>query len=89
MELDVVGEEIKELALSLVPIRTGYLASTIFHEMLTEELVMRFGAKAEYAAYVEFGTRTMAARPFIRPALGDCWSKLQEAVRVALANAAR
>jgi len=87
--LDIIGGEMEDLALSLVPIRTGYLASTIFHEVLTEEIVMFFGAKAEYAAYVELGTRTMASRPFIRPALDGCWPKLQEAARVALTNAAR
>jgi len=89
MELDVVGQEMVDLALSLVPRRTGFLASTIFHDFLTEELVMRFGAKAEYAAWVEMGTRTMAPRPFIRPALDGCWPRVQEAARVALANAAR
>jgi len=87
--LDLIGDEMEQLALSQVTKLTGSLASTIFHDVLTEEIIMHFGAKAEYAAYVELGTRTMASRPFIRPALDACWPKLQEAARVALANAAR
>lgn len=65
-ELDRVGGEMEAEAKRLVPVRTGYLRSTIYHR--TEGLRMDFGAAASYALFVELGTRRMQPRPFIRPA---------------------
>lgn len=64
-ELDRIGGEMEADAKAIVPVRTGYLRSTIFHRL--QGLQMEFGAGAPYALYVEFGTRRMAAQPFLRP----------------------
>jgi len=60
---DVVVEEAQRRA----PVLTGFLKKTIGK-------IKRGGrwiafALAHYASYVEFGTRKMAAQPFMRPAL--------------------
>jgi len=59
---------IRELAQSLAPKRTGFLASTVFTEK-TGEWTFKLGAKATYAYFVEFGTRFMKARRFLTRAL--------------------
>lgn len=49
---------------------TGTLVSRITVDTSDlSALVVRVGAHTNYAAYLEFGTRRMAARPFMRPAL--------------------
>lgn len=54
------------------PVDTGRLRSSITHELATDArgLVGRIGTNVVYAPYVEFGTRHMAAQPFLVPALG-------------------
>lgn len=61
------GEKIKTTAQSLCPVRTGYLRSTIFARI--EDWLLKVGASAHYAAYVEFGTRFIKARHFLSRAL--------------------
>ncbi len=61
------AQMVKAEAERIVPVKTGYLRSTIFARM--QELVAEVGAEAVYAYCVEFGTRYMHARPFIQPAL--------------------
>ena len=49
-------------------IDTGNLVNSVFSEKSGPGQAL-VGASAEYAEYLEFGTRKMAARPFLRPAL--------------------
>jgi HK97 gp10 family phage protein len=51
----------------LVPVRTGYLRSTIFAK--AAEWQMEVGAQAAYAAAVEFGTSHSQAKPYLNPAV--------------------
>ena len=50
---------------------TGRLRASITHEMQTEgqRVTARVGTNVEYAKELEFGTRRIAARPFLRPIL--------------------
>lgn len=49
---------------------TGRLLSSIHHKILVENTVFaRIGSDVQYAIYLELGTRHMAPRPFLRPAL--------------------
>lgn len=50
--------------------RTGDLLGSITHKMLGTNKVA-IGAGINYAKYVELGTRKMAERPFIRPAVSE------------------
>ena len=47
---------------SIVPVRTGYLRSTIGKSSGTSEIMVY--VDAHYAGYVNFGTRKMRARPY-------------------------
>lgn len=53
--------------------RTGTLQKSIAREVAVEDggrsVVARVGTNVPYARPLEFGTRKMAARPFLRPAL--------------------
>jgi HK97 gp10 family phage protein len=82
-----VHEQLKEWAGSvqaeaqrLVPVRTGYLRSTIYARL--QEWTAEVGAEAAYAANVEFGTRYAMAQPFLQPAVQ---ARLPELERVMLA----
>lgn len=49
---------------------TGALLNSLYHSILVEETVFaRVGSDKQYAIWLELGTRYMAPRPFLRPAL--------------------
>lgn len=85
MELDVVGADMKDIAWSLVRVRTGHLQSTIYYRV--NGMVLEFGATADYALYNEFGTWRIAPQPFIRPALDASSQRILDAVLVGCMNA--
>lgn len=60
------GDEMLDTAKALVPVRTGYLKSTISAHLTQWQAEV--GAEAPYAGYVELGTWKMAAQPYLRPA---------------------
>ncbi len=74
--LEEAGQEMEATARQLVPVRTGFLQSTIYHKAGAEDLSMELGATANYAIYVEMGTRRMAAQPYIRPAFDAAQQKM-------------
>jgi HK97 gp10 family phage protein len=64
------AEQTAKSARVLVPVRTGALRASIRAERTPGGYAVRAGGGAvDYAAYVEFGTRRMAAQPYLRPAL--------------------
>lgn len=72
-------ENVRAEAARMVPVRTGYLRSTIYARTL--EWQAEIGAEASYAANVEFGTRYAQAKPFLHPAVQ---ARLPELERVFL-----
>ena len=65
---------IENRAKEIVPVRTGNLRRSIHSEIestTANQAVARVGTNVEYGPYVEFGTRRMSARPFLRPALDE------------------
>ncbi len=58
---------VKLSAERLVPVKTGYLQSTIFVD--SHQWEVKVGAQAPYAAAVEFGTGRIQARPYLTPAV--------------------
>lgn len=48
------------------------------------ELVGVVGAHTDYAAYLEYGTKKMAARPFMRPALANKRAEIKETISRAI-----
>ena len=59
-----VAQNILATANTLVPVRTGFLKSTLAVEQ-TSNFQLKVKATAPYAYYVEFGTRRMSARLFL------------------------
>ena len=59
-----VAQDILATANTLVPVRTGYLKSTLAVEQ-PSNFQLSVKATAPYAYYVEFGTRKMSARLFL------------------------
>lgn len=57
-----------QVANELVPVRTGYLRSTITANTDGEEEIY-CEATADYAQYVEYGTSYMEAQPYFEPAI--------------------
>jgi len=51
--------------------RTGHLARNVQSETDPARLVARVGTNVLYGRYLEFGTRRMAARPWLSRALWD------------------
>jgi len=84
--LDSEVSGMRELAQSLAPKRTGFLASTIFTERVGEWSFI-LGAKAEYTYFVEFGTRFMRARRFLSRALESAMPSLVLHVNKAIKEA--
>jgi HK97 gp10 family phage protein len=66
-QLSQWAESVKMNAERLVPVRTGYLQSTIYAK--SQNWQIEVGAEASYAAAVEFGTRNMRAQPYLNPAI--------------------
>jgi len=59
-----VAQNILATANTLVPVRTGYLKSTIAVEQ-PNKFQLKIKATAPYAYYVELGTKKMSARLFL------------------------
>jgi HK97 gp10 family phage protein len=81
-QLAVWAGDVRSNAERLVPVRTGYLQSTIYAK--TQTWQVEVGAEAEYAAAVEFGTRNMNAQPYLAPAIEACLPNLERALLEAL-----
>lgn len=81
-QFEALGEEMVDLARSIVPVRTGFLRDSIFYQVIESDLNLTFGATASYADYVEFGTSRMIGRPFIRPALDATEQRILDALLV-------
>lgn len=91
------ADTFRDMARNLAPVRTGKLRSNIVTRKnkgtafdAEHEVVVRARGKAGgkynafYGAFVEYGTRNMAARPFMRPAFdlleGDVVRNFKKAV---------
>jgi HK97 gp10 family phage protein len=65
----------------------GFLRDSISGTVTGPSLILKAGAF--YAGYVELGTRRMAARPFLTPAVDQAEIKLPGLLREAFATAAK
>ena len=74
-----------DISLSLVPVDTGYLRSTI--NANADGDTCEAEATADYAQYVEYGTVYMDAQPYFEPALEAACAAAAEAAEEALQEA--
>lgn len=87
--VDKTGEKIVSRAKSIVPVRTGRLQRSIRYEKekAPGEVSMEIIAdgheegKISYASFVEYGTRKMMPRPYIRPALNEYIGAFEDGVK--------
>jgi len=69
---EAVQQEVINNAKGRVPVKTGFLQGSILPGgiLITDDNVEAIiVANAEYASYVEWGTKRMTARPYLSPAL--------------------
>ena len=59
--------ELQQKEMRTVPVDTGFLKRSIMLTMKDNGLTGVVEPTASYATFVEFGTRFMAAQPFVRP----------------------
>jgi HK97 gp10 family phage protein len=78
-----VGNEMLQTAQAIVPVRTGYLRSSIAFLQLSP-WQFQLVARASYAAYVEFGTMRMAAEPYMTPAFQQHQVEMAQAISDAI-----
>jgi HK97 gp10 family phage protein len=77
--------DVKAEAMRLVPVRTGYLRSSIYAKI--QQWVAEIGADATYALCVELGTKHMQAQPFLYPAIQRYLPQLENVVKAAIEKA--
>lgn len=64
--------------------RTGALRAAIMHDPPAGDAIRVTYGPVEYAIYVEYGTRFMAARPFLRPAVDEHKPEIRKAFAATL-----
>lgn len=67
--LEKVGLTAERYAKLACPVDTGRLRNSISHTH--DKNTAYIGTNVEYAPYVEMGTKKMAARPYLKPAIAD------------------
>ncbi len=80
-----VAQDILATANTLVPVRTGYLKSTIAVEQ-PSNFQLKVKATAPYAYYVEFGTRKMSARLFLTKSVNQHLPEFGPAIEEQIQN---
>ena len=88
--VQIVGERMLNDARQFVPVRTGFLLSTITLEPEPGTWTFNLLARAPYAAYVEWGTSRMQAKLFMTRAVelhkDEMTQEIQNAVSRAVAE---
>jgi HK97 gp10 family phage protein len=77
--------DVKAEATRTVPVRTGYLRSTIYARV--KDWVVNIGADATYAYFVELGTKYMRAQPYLYPAIQKYLPELESLIVAAIEQA--
>lgn len=71
---------------ALAPVKTGALRRSIHSVFTNGGLTGIVGPSVLYGKFVEFGTRRMGARPYMRPAAEQVLPRFVDAVKRALAG---
>lgn len=72
------GAEMQEKAQRNAPVDTGTLERSIGLEITDSGMAAEVEPTAEYAPYVELGTRFMEAQPYLKPAFDDQKEKFKK-----------
>ena len=63
--------ELQQKEMRTVPVDTGFLKRSITLTMKDNGLTGVVEPTADYASYIEYGTRFMAAQPYVRPSYDE------------------
>ena len=85
LAMKTVADRVLETANVLVPVRTGFLISTLGYRQ-DSNFQVTFYATAPYAPFVEFGTRRMSARLFLTNSILQHQAEFPQMVESALAQ---
>lgn len=83
-EVQKATYDVEARAKQVVPVKTGTLRRSIHSVFSNGGLTGIVGPSVSYSAFVEFGTRRMAARPYMRPAAEQVLPGFTTAVKRAL-----
>lgn len=83
--LKVVADRVLETSNILVPVRTGFLKSTLGYRQ-DSSFQVTFFASAPYSSFVEFGTARMPARLFLTQSIQQHEAEFPREVSSALAQ---
>lgn len=72
------GAEMQEKAQRNAPVDTGHLKRSIGLEITDGGMSTEVEPTAEYAPYVELGTRFMEAQPYLKPAFDEQKEKFEK-----------
>ena len=72
------GAEMQEKAQRNAPVDTGHLKRSIGLETTNAGMTAEVEPTADYAPYVEYGTRFMEAQPYLKPAFDDQKEKFKK-----------
>jgi hypothetical protein len=61
--------------------------ASLFFQLAADKLSAYFGTKLNYGRYLEYGTTTMAARPWLRPTFSAQQDAIKKRVDDAVAEA--
>lgn len=76
---------------SIVPVDTGELRDSCFAQVFTSngKISLVIGASARHAVYIELGTSSHSAQPFIRPTFDFVVQKLPGIIKAEVASRGR
>jgi HK97 gp10 family phage protein len=83
-EIHRAGFDIEARAKAKVPVLTGTLRRSITTQLENDGMTAVVGPSVEYGIYVEFGTRRMGARPYMRPAAEAVYPQFTDNVKALL-----
>ena len=75
------GGYLQKGAMQVAPVDSGTLKRSIGIEISDGGMTAAVEPSAEYAPYVEYGTRFMSAQPYLRPTLSKVGRKFKADVR--------
>lgn len=77
--LEIIGLTAEAYAKTNCPVDTGNLRNSITHR--TGENYVAIGTNVEYAPYVEMGTSSMKARPYLQPAIENHLTQYEDIIK--------
>ena len=72
------GGQLQEKAMRNAPVDTGFLKQHINLDIGDSGMSAEVDPTADYAPYVEYGTRFMEAQPYLKPAFDDQKEKFKK-----------